>query len=84
MRGPPRLSRKPTRGRRARLTKEEAALAGQLPGLVGICGRVFLASLVVWAALNAIMGIRVSEEDREVPLDVSEAGIEAYPDFTPA
>ena len=64
-------------------SKEDATLAGQLLGVVGIFGWVFLASLVVWGALNAIMGIRVSEEDEEVGLDVSETGIEAYPDFTP-
>ena len=64
-------------------SKEDATLAGQLLGVVGIFGWVFLASLAVWGALNAIMGIRVSQEDEEVGLDVSETGIEAYPDFTP-
>ncbi|MYE12830.1 MAG: ammonium transporter [Gammaproteobacteria bacterium] len=65
-------------------SKADATLAGQLLGIVGIFGWVFLASLAVWGALNAIMGIRVSEEDEEVGLDLSETGLEAYPDFTPA
>jgi Amt family ammonium transporter len=36
---------------------------------------------VVFGALKAIMGVRVSEEEEEMGLDKSEHGTEAYPDF---
>jgi len=39
-------------------------------------------SLVVWTLLKSIMGIRVSEEAEINGLDVSELGMEAYPEFT--
>ena len=61
---------------------EEATIVGQLTGIVGIFAWVFLASLAVWAILKAIMGIRLSEEDEEVGADISETGIEAYPEFS--
>jgi Amt family ammonium transporter len=43
---------------------------------------VFAASLIVWAILKAVMGIRVSEEEEFEGVDISECGLEAYPDFT--
>jgi len=39
---------------------------------------------VVWTVLKAVMGIRVDEEAEITGLDVSELGMEAYPDFTTA
>ena len=59
----------------------DATIVGQLTGIVGIFAWVFLASLVVWAILKFTMGIRLSEEDEEVGADISETGIEAYPEF---
>jgi len=38
--------------------------------------------MVVWLALKATMGIRVSEQEEYEGVDVSECGLEAYPDFT--
>ena len=43
---------------------------------------VFIASLIVWLILKAIMGIRVGEEEEINGLDMSELGMEAYPDFS--
>ena len=60
---------------------DEATIGGQLTGIVGIFAWVFLASLAVWAILKFTMGIRLSEEDEEVGADISETGIEAYPEF---
>lgn len=59
----------------------DATIVGQLTGIVGIFAWVFLASLAVWAVLKFTMGIRLSEEDEEVGADISETGIEAYPEF---
>lgn len=61
---------------------DDATIGGQLLGVVGIFGWVFLASLVVWVALKAVVGIRISEGDEALGADVSETGIEAYPEFS--
>jgi len=60
----------------------EATLGGQLLGIVAIVVFTFVVSLVVWLILKATMGIRVDEEAEQVGLDVSELGMEAYPDFS--
>ena len=63
-------------------SNEDATIGGQLLGIVGIFGWVFIASLIVWAILKYAMGIRISEEDEELGADVAETGIEAYPEFS--
>jgi Amt family ammonium transporter len=40
-----------------------------------------ICSLIVWAILKAIIGIRVDEEDEAIGLDKAEVGVEAYPEF---
>ena len=62
----------------------EATLLGQLTGIVGIFAWVFVAALIVWLILKATIGIRVSEEDEAAGVDISETGIEAYPEFQTA
>lgn len=64
------------------VTNAEVKFSGQIIGALTIFFWVFLASLVVWVALKAIMGIRVSEEEEFDGVDLSECGLEAYPDFT--
>lgn len=59
-----------------------ASFSGQLIGAATIFIWVFVTSLIVWLALKAIMGIRVSEEEEFDGVDMSECGLEAYPDFT--
>ena len=59
----------------------DATIMGQLIGIVGIFGWTFVASLIVWGILKATMGIRVSEEEEYEGVDISECGVEAYPDF---
>tara|TARA_A100001037_G_scaffold94249_1_gene85751 strand:+ start:9754 stop:11019 length:1266 start_codon:yes stop_codon:yes gene_type:complete len=59
----------------------EATIGGQLVGILGIFGWTFVASLIVWGILKATMGIRVSEEEEYEGVDISECGVEAYPDF---
>ena len=63
-------------------TNDGSSITGQLLGAVTIFVWVFVTSLVVWLALKAIMGIRVSEEEEFDGVDMSECGLEAYPDFT--
>jgi len=66
------------------LTNGDATLTAQLIGIVTIFSWVFLTSLVAWAAIKAIMGIRVSEEEEYSGVDLSECGLEAYPEFMKA
>ena len=63
------------------LSNSEATLGGQLTGLAGIFAWAFGASLIVWLILKAVTGIRISEEDEFSGADISECGIEAYPEF---
>ncbi len=63
------------------LSNDGASFGAQVIGIAGIFGWVFLASLVVWLILKAIMGIRVSEEEEYEGVDIAECGLEAYPEF---
>ncbi|NVK40585.1 MAG: ammonium transporter [Oceanospirillaceae bacterium] len=60
----------------------DATLGAQLLGIVSIFAWVFLASLVVWLLLKAVMGVRVSEEEEYEGVDLAECGMEAYPEFS--
>ena len=64
------------------LTNNEATFLGQLAGLATIFVWVFLTSLLVWFVLKLTLGIRVSAEEEYEGVDISECGMEAYPEFT--
>jgi len=53
----------------------------QLYGVVAIGFFVSVVSAVVWLALKATIGLRPSDEEEMMGLDVSELGMEAYPEF---
>ena len=53
----------------------------QIIGFAAIGAFVFVVSLVIWLILKALGGIRVSEEAEIMGLDMSELGMEAYPEF---
>jgi len=59
----------------------DASFKAQVIGIVTIFGFVFVASLITWFIIKAVMGIRVSEEDEYAGVDYSECGMEAYPEF---
>jgi len=59
----------------------EASIGGQLIGILGIFVWVFGASLVVWGVLKAAVGIRITEEEEYEGTDLTECGLEAYPEF---
>jgi Amt family ammonium transporter len=63
------------------LTNSDVTFTGQLVGAVTIFVWVFVASGVVWFALKTLMGIRVTKEDEDEGADISECGLEAYPEF---
>jgi len=62
-------------------SNEGASVGGQLLGIAAIFGWSFLTSLALWFALKAVIGIRVSEEEEYEGTDLSECGLEAYPEF---
>jgi len=64
------------------VTNDGAAFSGQLIGAATIFVWVFVTSFIVWFALKAVMGIRVSEEEEYEGVDMAECGMEAYPEFT--
>lgn len=64
------------------LTNTDASFAAQALGGAVIFVWVFAASLVVWLLIKLIFGIRISEEEEYEGADVSECGMESYPEFT--
>lgn len=64
------------------LSNADASFVAQIIGAVVIFGWVFGTSLVVWGIIKATMGIRISEEEEHEGCDISECGLEAYPEFT--
>jgi Amt family ammonium transporter len=63
-------------------TNPEGSLIAQLTGIGVIFGWVFGTSLVTWGIIKAVMGIRVTEEEELEGVDISECGLEAYPEFS--
>ncbi len=63
------------------LSDGDATLFGQIEGMLVIFVWVFVTSLIVWTILKFTMGIRVSEEEEYEGVDLSECGMEAYPEF---
>jgi Amt family ammonium transporter len=63
------------------LSDPDATFVGQLVGMLVIFGWVFGTSLIAWLAIKVIMGLRVTEEEEVEGVDMSECGMEAYPEF---
>ena len=59
-------------------------LGTQVIGMVTIFAWVFITSFIVWYLLKKTVGIRVSEEEEYEGVDISECGLEAYPEFSAA
>ena len=62
-------------------SNSDANIGSQLYGILAIGAFTVIASSIVWYAIKLIIGIRVSEEQELEGVDVSEVGMEAYPDF---
>lgn len=50
----------------------------QIVGIVGIGAFTFIISLIAWYVIKALFGLRVSEEEETMGLDIGEHGVEAY------
>jgi Amt family ammonium transporter len=64
------------------ITNSNASLLTQLTGAGIIFIFVLVASLITWMVIKVLFGLRVSEEEEYRGVDVSECGLEAYPEFT--
>ncbi|MCH8866299.1 MAG: ammonium transporter [Proteobacteria bacterium] len=64
------------------LTNDAATIGAQLLGLVSIFGWVFATSFIFWFLIKKTVGIRVSAEEEYEGVDISECGLEAYPEFS--
>ena len=62
-------------------TDGDASFLWQFYGVVAIAGFTFITSLIAILVINAVLPIRASDEEQELGLDVTEIGIEAYPEF---
>ena len=63
------------------VTNDAASLSGQIVGALTIFIWVFGFSLLVWWVIKMIVGIRVTEQEEYQGVDVTECGVEAYPEF---
>ena len=64
------------------ITNPDANIISQIYGIIVVGIFTMVASLVVWFALKATIGIRVDQEEEINGLDISELGMEAYPEFS--
>ena len=64
------------------LTNDGATFMGQIIGAATIFVWVFSVSFVVWFIIKTIMGMRVTDEEEDRGVDITECGMEAYPEFT--
>ena len=64
------------------LTNSDANFGTQIISIVIVGAFTFVASGIVWYAIKAAVGIRVTEADEIEGLDKSELGMESYPEFS--
>lgn len=56
-------------------------LVTQFIGVVAVFAWTMVTGLILFSAIKALVGLRVSAEEEETGLDLGEHGIEAYADF---
>ena len=64
------------------VTLTGGSLGAQLYGIIAIFLWTFIVSFIFWKIIDSIYGLRVSEEEEEEGVDISECGLEAYPEFS--
>ena len=63
------------------ITNDGSTFSGQIIGALTIFVWVFGASLIAWGVIKVTIGLRVTEEEEFSGVDISECGMEAYPEF---
>lgn len=66
------------------ITNDAATLGAQLNGIAIVGLFTIGTSAAVWFTLKTVVGIRVDEESEITGLDMSELGMDAYPEFSEA
>jgi Amt family ammonium transporter len=61
------------------VTLTGGSLGAQLYGIIAIFLWTFIVSYIFWKIIDSIYGLRVTEEEEEEGVDISECGLEAYP-----
>ncbi len=64
------------------VTLTGGSLGAQLYGIIVIFLWTFIVSYIFWKIIDSIYGLRVTEEEEEEGVDISECGLEAYPEFS--
>ena len=59
----------------------DASFGMQAFGAICIAGFTYVMSLLTIYVINIVMPIRATDEEQDMGLDVSEVGVEAYPEF---
>lgn len=62
-------------------TSADADILTQIFGAIVIFGWVFVTSLVLWFVLKITLGIRINASEERIGSDLTDCGIEAYPEF---
>lgn len=62
-------------------TKADASFLTQFIGVVSVAAFTIVTTSIVWLAIKHTIGLRCSEEEEYKGLDITEIGLEAYPDF---
>ena len=63
------------------VTNDGASFSGQIIGALTIFGWVFVTSAIAFFVIKMVLGLRVTEEEEYEGSDLSECGMEAYPEF---
>ena len=64
------------------VTLTGGSLGAQLYGIIVIFLWTFITSFIIWKIIHSIYGLRVTESEEEEGVDISECGLEAYPEFS--
>jgi ammonium transporter, Amt family len=64
------------------VTLTGGSLGAQLYGIIVIFLWTFITSFIIWKIIHSIYGLRVTEQEEEEGVDISECGLEAYPEFS--
>jgi len=66
------------------VTLTGGSLGAQIYGASMIILWTFITSVIVWYIIKMFFGLRVTEEEEQDGVDISECGLEAYPEFSKA
>ncbi|MEK9793681.1 MAG: ammonium transporter [Gammaproteobacteria bacterium] len=66
------------------VTLTGGSLGAQIYGALMIFLWTFIMSLIFWSIIKMFFGLRVTEEEEADGVDISECGLEAYPEFSKA